>query len=92
MSMEKPFHILIVDDDANHLKTLGTIIKTWNYEVSAADDGTKAIEMIKQNPYALILMDVRMTKMSGIEALKKIKASFLKTFNQRNKFIFFIFY
>ncbi len=71
--MQKKFHILIVDDDANHLKTLRTIIRTWNYEVSAADDGAKAVEMVKDKPYALILMDVRMTKMSGIEALKKIK-------------------
>jgi two-component system, NtrC family, response regulator HydG len=73
MNMTSIPDILIVDDDPNHLKTLQTIIKSWGYRVFAADDGAKAVECVKSQPYALILMDVRMAQMSGIEALKQIK-------------------
>ena len=65
--------ILIVDDDPNHLKTLRTIITSWGYTVSSADDGAAAVDQVKERSFALILMDVRMTRMSGIEALKLIK-------------------
>jgi len=73
MSMQSPSRILIVDDDLNHLKTLQTIVRSWGYQVSTTDDGIKAVENVKEKPFALILMDVRMAEMSGIEALKQIK-------------------
>ncbi len=73
MAMQHPSHILIVDDDPNHLKTLQTIVRSWGYQVSTADDGVKAVESVKEKPFALILMDVRMAQMSGIEALQRIK-------------------
>ncbi len=73
MSMQNSFHILVVDDDLNHLKTLKTIIRSWGYQVSTADDGAKAVKNVRENPIALILMDVRMTRMDGIEALRRIK-------------------
>ena len=73
MSLQKPLHILVVDDDPGHLTALKTIIKSWGYTVSLADDGTQAVENVKERPFDLILMDVRMAQMSGIEALKEIK-------------------
>jgi two-component system response regulator HydG len=73
MAIQHPSHILIVDDDLNHLKTLQTIIRSWGYQVSTADDGIKALENVKERLFALILMDVRMAQMSGIESLKQIK-------------------
>ena len=73
MSSEKPFHILVVEDDLSHLKTLKTIISSWGYKTTEADDGTKAVQRVRERPYDLILMDIRMAEMSGIEALKQIK-------------------
>jgi two-component system response regulator HydG len=73
MTAQNVSHILIVDDDANHLKTLQTIVRSWGYQVSVAEDGAKAVENVKAGPFDLILMDVRMARMSGIEALKHIK-------------------
>lgn len=71
-SVNKP-KILIVDDDPGHLTTLNTVIKSWGYTVETADDGISAVRMVKSEQVDLILMDVRMTQMSGIEALEQIK-------------------
>ncbi|QTA80295.1 Two component system response regulator, sigma54-specific [Desulfonema limicola] len=65
--------ILIVDDDSGHRITLETIIKSWGYRTESAADGTEAVEKVQEKAFDLILMDVRMAVMSGIEALKKIK-------------------
>ena len=66
--------ILVVDDDPGHLTTLKTLITSWGYRVEGVDDGTGAVERVQQGPVDLILMDVRMARMSGIDALKEIKA------------------
>jgi len=65
--------VLVVDDDAGHLSVVQTVIKSWGYNVEGTDDGTKAVEKAKDKPFDLIVMDVRMAEMSGIEALKLIK-------------------
>ena len=73
MTARKPADILVVDDDRNHLKILQTIIRSWGYQVATADDGTGAVAAAKERPFDLILMDIRMARMSGIEALGQIK-------------------
>jgi two-component system response regulator HydG len=73
MATPKATKILIVDDDPGHLVSIKTIVRSWGYGVETADDGSVAIEMVKSAPMDLVLMDVRMTKVSGIEALKQIK-------------------
>jgi two-component system response regulator HydG len=72
MNAEKPM-VLVVDDDSGHLAALQTIIKSWGYAVEGTDDGVGAVARVKEEPFDLILMDVRMTEMSGLEALKAIK-------------------
>ena len=66
--------ILIVDDDHAHRTMLKTLLGSWGYALEEAADGVGAIEMVHQRPYDLVLMDVRMLKVSGIEALATIKA------------------
>jgi two-component system response regulator HydG len=63
-----------VDDDDTHRTMLRTLIGGWGYDVSEADDGACAIEKVTEQSYDLVLMDVRMVKVSGLEALDKIKA------------------
>ena len=65
--------ILIVDDDKAHRTMLVTLLDGWGYEVDDADDGSAAVDKVHEQPYDLILMDVRMLKMSGLEALPEIK-------------------
>jgi two-component system response regulator HydG len=73
MKHKKRAQILIVDDDAGHLTTLKTIVKSWGFRVETADDGSQAVDRVEDQPFDLILMDVKMTEMDGIEALKLIK-------------------
>ncbi|MBS3779129.1 MAG: sigma-54-dependent Fis family transcriptional regulator [Desulfovermiculus sp.] len=70
---EKP-KILVVDDDSGHRITLKTVLKSWGYQVSEAEDGQSAVKEVQNTAFDLILMDVRMAVMNGIEALQKIKA------------------
>jgi two-component system response regulator HydG len=65
--------ILVVDDDAAHRTMLATLLGSWGYPVTEADDGGRAVEAVRQQAFDLILMDVRMIEMSGIEALERIK-------------------
>ena len=71
--MKKKNNILIVDDDAAHRTMLRTLVSGWGYEITEADDGSSAIENAKDCAFDLILMDIRMIKISGLEALVEIK-------------------
>ena len=64
--------VLVVDDDPAHRLMLRTMLEGWGYRVSEADDGQKAVEYIREEPFDLVLMDLRMPKLSGIEATKAI--------------------
>jgi two-component system response regulator HydG len=52
---------------------LKTLLSGWGYAVVDVDDGEKAVGEVKQRPFDLILMDIRMIKVSGLEALIAIK-------------------
>ena len=65
--------ILIVDDDLSHSIMLRKLISGWGYAVVNVDDGEGAIEEVKKQPFDLILMDIRMIRVSGIEALAAIR-------------------
>lgn len=65
--------LLIVDDDTGHLAMLQTLLKSWGYNVEAANDGREALAKCKIRAFDLVLMDIRMAQMGGIEALKLIK-------------------
>jgi len=65
--------ILVVDDDTAHRTMLRALIGGWGYTIIEADDGAVAIEKVKARPFDLILMDIRMLKVSGLEAMEEIK-------------------
>lgn len=70
---EKKSDILIVDDDKTHRNMLKTLLDKWGYAIAEADDGQAAIDMISGRPYDLVLMDIKMIKVSGLVALVEIK-------------------
>ncbi|MFW6323725.1 MAG: sigma-54-dependent transcriptional regulator [Desulfovibrionales bacterium] len=65
--------ILIVDDNESHRVMLTTMIQSWGYATRSVGDGADAVSFIRKEPVDLVLMDVRMARMSGLEALKRIK-------------------
>ena len=72
--LSSPGSILVVDDDRAHRTMLRTLLGGWGYVVQEADDGARAIEQVHEKSYDLILMDVRMVEVSGLEALSEIKS------------------
>ena len=72
--MEK-LSILIVDDEKSIRVSLEGILKK-KYYAKTADSGSMALEMLQNDCYDLILSDIMMNGMTGIELLKKVKESF----------------
>ncbi|HSV92775.1 MAG TPA: response regulator, partial [Desulfobacterales bacterium] len=72
--MSAPHSILVVDDDTAHRTMLRTLVGGWGYAITEADDGEAAIRRVREGAYDLVLMDVRMLKVSGLEALAAVKA------------------
>jgi two-component system response regulator HydG len=71
--MSEKSRILVVDDEESHRIMLRAVLKEEGYEVSEATDGTEAVKAVEQEPFDLILLDIRMTTMDGIEALTEIR-------------------
>jgi two-component system NtrC family response regulator len=67
--------ILVVDDEKNYLLVLSAILKDEGYEVLCANSGHEALEIQKSSDLDLLLTDMKMPAMDGIELLENVKAS-----------------
>ena len=65
--------ILIVDDEELIREVVKEYCSNENYEVLEAEDGIEAIDMVKNNQFDCIILDIMMPKMDGISAYKEIK-------------------
>lgn len=65
--------ILLVDDDIYIRDLYAEVLKDENYEVFIAADGEEALNMVAQDIYDLVLLDIMMPKVDGIQVLTKIK-------------------
>lgn len=72
-SVAKGKKILIADDEAFNRALLITILKRWDIKYEEAENGKQVLELVKSNDYDLILMDLRMPEVSGIEATEHIR-------------------
>ncbi|MFZ4400274.1 MAG: sigma-54-dependent transcriptional regulator [Bacteroidales bacterium] len=64
--------ILIIDDERSIRSTLREILEYEKYIIDDAADGATALELVKNNKYDIILCDIKMPQMDGIELLEKI--------------------
>src|SRR6476660_7935270 len=73
-TMHNPPRTLIVDDNETNRDILLTRLGTHGYDLVQAADGEEAIEVARKSLPDLILLDVMMPKLDGIEATKRLKA------------------
>lgn len=72
--IKKNSTILVVDDDQAHRTMLNTLLSGWGYEIHEADDGETAILKVRERYFDLVLMDIKMIKVSGLEAMEHIQS------------------
>jgi two-component system response regulator HydG len=65
--------ILVVDDEESHRIMLRAVLKADGYAVTEAADGMDAVKAVEEEAFDVILLDIRMTNMDGIEALTEIR-------------------
>ena len=65
--------ILLVDDDLGLQKIYGKRLELGGYEVVAVLNGEEALERVKQNPPALIILDIMLPKLNGYEVCTRLK-------------------
>jgi two-component system response regulator HydG len=65
--------ILVADDEPSHRQMIEAVLAAEGYEVTQAEDGQAAISAIEDRFYDLVIMDIRMPNVDGIQALQKIK-------------------
>ena len=75
--MKRDVSVLIVDDEAELRKSVASVLSNTNpefvFRIQEAATGREAITQVQANSFDLVLMDVRMPEMSGLEALAQIK-------------------
>ncbi|WP_421934327.1 ATP-binding protein [Phenylobacterium sp.] len=75
-----PLRILVVDDNSTNLLVLEQLLAAFGHETTRAQSGTEALAHLEAQVFDLVLMDIQMPGMTGIEALQKLRAS-----NARNR-------
>lgn len=71
--------ILVVDDDSIILDSIAELLKLEGYKVSTASSADQALARLAEHPYQLVLTDVNMPTVSGLELLRKIRAKHPET-------------
>lgn len=77
--MSQPCRILIVDDEKNVLRMLNTVFSQEGNQVFCADNGQDALAIFEQERPDVVLMDIRMPTMNGLEALQRMREKWLDT-------------
>ena len=67
-------HILIVDDNATNRVVAQALCEMFGCTSETAEDGVEAVEAVQQRPFDLILMDIKMPRMDGVQATQAIRA------------------
>lgn len=70
-----PHRILVVDDDADIRDLVATKLQSSGYDVETAGDGVAGLELATTNEYSLVISDVMMPGMSGVDMVRMMRAA-----------------
>ncbi len=73
---EDTLNVLFVDDEVDYLETLMKRMKKRNISVCGRNSGEEALELLKRDPVDIVIMDVKMPGMDGIQTLREIKKQY----------------
>ncbi len=73
VKMEKTKNVLVVDDEVEVRETLKNVLSSLNYNPFVAAGGAEALEIIRNNKIDVVLSDLYMPEMDGIELLKRVR-------------------
>lgn len=71
--MSAPYRVLVVDDEASLVVTIAANLELEGFEVVECRDARQALEMIRVRPFDLVLSDIRMPGMNGVELFRAIR-------------------
>ena len=71
--MERQSNVLVVDDDPFALRSIADVLRGERYRVVTAASGSEAIDLLKQRPFDLVLTDLKMPEVDGIEVLRQAR-------------------
>jgi DNA-binding response OmpR family regulator len=67
------FKVLIVDDEQDFLETIVKRLKKRNIDVTGVESGVKALEIVDKQDFDVVILDVKMPVLDGIETLRELK-------------------
>jgi CheY-like chemotaxis protein len=73
LAEQHPMRILVAEDVPSNQKVLVEMLKRMGYRADMAADGIEVLQALERQPYDLILMDIKMPEMDGIDAAKEIR-------------------
>jgi len=77
--MQSQYMILIVDDEEKIRKSLSGLLQDYGYEAASAGSGSECFQKMSSQRFTLIILDIVMPVMSGIEVLQRIKEEYKDT-------------
>ena len=71
--MTDPIRVLVVDDERDTLDLIDLTLSTAGYDIHLASSGEESLEMLRNNTFDIVLLDIMMPDMSGFDVLRTLK-------------------